>query len=331
VDFIDNHIKTGEFARVYLLFGTERFLLSRWRDALCKAVLREDLRDMNMDVFEGAVAAQTIIDAAETMPFMADCRLIVVKDSGLFASGRSDDSATMAEYVKDIPDTAVVLFVETDVDKRGRLYKRLADKAIGITVEAATPKDAELADWAVKYAAGLGKKMAKAVAIGLVRTVSADMQRLSTEITKLAAHAGGNPAITADDVALLCTKSLEGRIFDLMRAIGNRDAKTASVLYGNLIALKESPLMILAMIARHFRFCLQCGALAERMSQRDIAAKLSLQPFAVRDFVETARNFSQGAMIAGLTDCLETDCAIKSGEIGDVVGVEVLIVKCCQI
>jgi len=331
VDLLDNHIKTGKFARAYLLFGSEGFLMTRWRNALVQAISRGDAQmlDMNMDVFEGAISAETIINAAETMPFMADCRLIIVKSSGLFASGRSDDSAAMAEYVKDVPDTAVVLFVEADVDKRGRLYKRLADKSIGLTFEAATPKEPQLADWAVQYAASQGKKMTKAVGLNLIRTVSADMQFLSTEIAKLAAHAGDNPAITADDVAALCVKSIEGRIFELMRAIGNRDAKTACRLYGNLIALKESPLMILAMIARHFRFCLQCGALAQRMSQRDIAAKLSLQPFAVRDFIETSRNFSQNAMIAGLTDCLETDCAIKSGEIGDVIGVEVLIAKCC--
>jgi len=332
MDLLENHIKTGDFARAYLLYGSEGFLLSHWRNALVQAISRGDsqMLEMNMDVFEGAISAEIIINAAETMPFMADCRMIIVKNSGLFASGRSDDSAAMAEYVKGIPDTAVIVFIEADVDKRGRLYKRLADKSIGMAFEAATPKEPQLADWAVQHAAGLGKKMTKAVGLSLIRTVSADMQFLSTEIAKLVAYAGTNPTITAEDVAALCVKSIEGRIFDLMRAIGNRDAKTACRLYGDLIALKESPLMILAMIARHFRFCLQCGSLATRMSKRDIAAKLSLQPFAVRDFVETSRNFSQNAMIAGLTDCLETDCAVKSGEIGDVIGVEVLIAKCCS-
>lgn len=331
MDALDNHIKTGDFARAYLFFGGVAFLLTRWRDALTQAILPADLRGMNMEVFEGAASADSIIEAAETMPFMAERRLVVVKDSGLFVSGRADDSAAMADYIKDIPDTAVVMFVETDVDKRGKLYKRLADKSLGFVLEAATPKEPQLADWAVGFAAELGKKMTKAVAIGLVRTVATDMQLLSTEITKLAAHAGDNPNITADDVKALCTKSLEGKIFDLMRAVCNRDAKTACRLYGDLVSLKESPLMVLTMIARQFRYSLQCGALADGMSQKDIADKLSLHQFAVREFIENARNFSQNAMIEALMNCLDTDFAIKSGEIGDVIGVEVLIAKCCAL
>ena len=304
-------------------------MLGRWRKALVQAVLAEDSRDMNMEVFEGKTPAQNIIEAAETLPFMAEHRLVIVKDSGLFAAGRSEDAAVLADFVKDIPETAILIFVEADVDKRGRLYKRIADKSLGLVCEAKSPKEAELADWMVKYALRLGKKMSRSTAMGLIRMVQADMQTLCNEIEKLAAYKGEAAEINMQDVEALCVKSLEAKIFDLMKAIGSRDAKRASGLYGNLVALRESPLMVLAMVARQFRFCLQCASL--NMSQKDMAAKLGLHPFAVREFLEAAGNFSQEAMIACLEECLETDFAIKSGRIGDVIGVEVLIAKCCAL
>jgi len=65
------------------------------------------------------------------------------------------------------------------------------------------------------------------------------------------------------------------------------------------------------------------------MSQKDIAAKLALHPFAVREFVEGGRNFSHEAMLEAFESCLETDYAIKSGQMGDVMAVEVLIIKTC--
>ena len=325
---LNNHIKSGTFARVYLFYGTEAFLAGRWRDSLVQAIVPDDARDMNMEIFEGKISATDIINAAETPPFFADYRLIVIKDSGLFAAGRADDATGMAEFVKNIPDTSVLIFAETDVDKRGRLYKRINEN--GLVCEAKAPKEAELADWIVKLATKLGAQIKKPSAIHLVRNSGTDMQTLYNETAKLAAY-GPGAEITAEDINILCAKSLEAKIFDLMRAIGNKDVSTATTYYANLITAKESPLMILAMVARQFRFCLQCGALAAKMSQKDIAAKLGLHPFAVREFIDAGHNFSRETMVAALKSCLETDFAIKSGKIGDVLGVEMLIVQISKV
>ncbi|MCL2376179.1 MAG: DNA polymerase III subunit delta [Defluviitaleaceae bacterium] len=326
---LNSHIKSKNFSRCYLFFGPEAFLLDRWSKALISAVLPEEARDMNMETFEGRIEVARIIEAAETMPFLADHRLIIINDSGLFTSGRKDASEAMSEFVTDIPENTTIIFIEKDVDKRGRLYKRTV--AHGTVMEAKTPKEADLADWAVKLCASWGTKLPKSVAMYLTRTAPTDMSLLYNELAKLAAYKADGSEITNADVGAICTKSLEAKIFDLMRDIGNKDAKLATTQYANLIAAKESPLMVLSMIARQFRYYLQCTHLAPRMSQKDIATKLALHPFAVREFIEGGRNFSRPAMLTAFENCLETDFAIKSGQIGDVLGVEVLIVKICAV
>ena len=324
---LNEHIKSGNFARAYLFYGTEAFLAKKWQEALTQAIVPPG-GEMNVELFEGKVSPSNIIEAAETLPFFADYRLTIIKDSGLFAAGRSDDSAIMAEFIKNIPYTTILVFSENDADKRGRLYKRINEN--GLVCEAKTPKEAELAEWASKLAAKLGVTMPKSVAMHLVRNGTADMQSLYNEVEKLVAYKPGNN-ITTDDIDLLCAKSLEAKIFDLMRAISNKDIGMSTALYTNLIAMKESPLMILAMIARQFRFCLQCSDLAKNTNQKEIAARLSLHPFAVREFIDVARNFSTPNMIFALEECLQTDYAVKSGQIGDVPGVEMLIAKCCNL
>jgi DNA polymerase-3 subunit delta len=324
---LNNQIKAGNFSPCYLFYGPEAFLSTRRQKSLISAALPEDARDMNMEVFSGKIEVSRIMDAAETMPFLADRRLIIAEDSGLFQSGRKDDSESMADFLKDIPESTIIIFAEKDADKRGRMYK--AVQKHGTIVEAKTPKEADLADWAVKLSASLGAKLPKSTAIYLIRNLTADMSLLYNEIAKLAAYKSGEAEITNADVDAICTKSLEAKIFDLMRAIGNQDAKRAAALYANLIGAKESPLMVLTMLARQFRYYLQCTHLAPVMPQKDIAAKLSLHPFAVREFIEGGRNFSRAAMLAAFENCLETDYAIKSGQIGDVLGVEILIIKTC--
>ncbi|MCL2573691.1 MAG: DNA polymerase III subunit delta [Defluviitaleaceae bacterium] len=323
---LNNHIKTGNFARCYLLFGEESFLLDRWRKSLVSAILPEDARDMNMEIFAGKADVTRIMEAAETMPFLAEHRLIIVEDSGLFQSGRKDDSEAMASFVEDIPESTIIIFSEKDVDKRGRLYKRANTN--GLALEAKTPKEADLADWAAKLCASFGTEMPRSVAAYLARTAPVDMALLYNEVAKLAAYKLGGEITTAD-IDAICTKSLEAKIFDLMRFIGNKDAKRAAAMYANLIAAKESPLMVLTMIARQFRYYLQCTYLAPKMSQKDIASKLSLHPFAVREFVEGGRNFSREAMVKALENCLETDYAIKTGQMADELAVEILIIKTC--
>jgi len=122
---LNQNIKSGDFKRVYLLYGVEGFLLGHWQKRLADGVLGGIGTDANLNfkLFDGKVPVADIIAAAETMPFFSDHRLVLLKDTGLFEAGRKDDSEEMAKYIADIPDSTVLVFVEKCVDNRGRLFK----------------------------------------------------------------------------------------------------------------------------------------------------------------------------------------------------------------
>jgi len=302
-----------------------------WQKRLTEGVLgkTDEGTNLNYEVLEGKVPAADIIASADTLPFMADYRLIVLNDTGLFEAGRKDDSEMMAKYIPDIPESTVLVFVESNVDKRGRPFKRV--KEAGFVAEAETPKEAELADWAVKLVNSRGKTLGKAAAYHLMRTVTNDMQLLFNELEKLISYAGANQEITIADIDALCAKSLEVKVFDLMKAVGLGQVKVAAMLYKGLIAMKESPLMILAMIARQYRFYLQCSELVKLgLQQKDIASKLALHPFAVKEFVAGSKGLEPATMIKALKMCLNSDYSIKTGEMADIAAVELLIIQLCE-
>jgi len=219
----------------------------------------------------------------------------------------------------------VLVFVETQADKRSRMYK--AADAAGHVVEFKTPTDKELTDWVVREAAKAGKKITPPTAAGLVRIVPNDMETIALELGKAADYAGQDE-ITMADVEAVCTRSLETRIFELVDAIGNKKPAVALEIYHNLLLMKESPLMILSMVARQFRLILQakrCAAqnvppsqIAERMGQRGFVASAALRQ---------GQNFAMETVLEAVRDCLETDVGIKTGRIGDRLGVEILIIK----
>ena len=89
---------------------------------------------MNMSIVEGnQIIPEQIIEAAETLPFLSEKRLIIVKDSELFKSGRADDTQKIVDFLPDIPSTCCLLFVETNIDRRNKGYKAI--QKWGRTVE----------------------------------------------------------------------------------------------------------------------------------------------------------------------------------------------------
>ena len=113
-----NDIKNKSFKNAYLLCGEEEYLKLNYKNRLIKSIAGDDT--MNLGMYEGKnIDINEVIDSAETVPFFAEYRLIVMENTGLFKSGGEQ----LAEYMKTIPSTTIFLFVESDVDKRSKMYK----------------------------------------------------------------------------------------------------------------------------------------------------------------------------------------------------------------
>ena len=133
-------MKTGQLNHLYLLYGEEAYLRKQYRDKLKEAIIGDD--SMNYHYYEGKdVSIGEVIDQAETLPFFAERRLIVIENSGLLKSGGEQ----LAEYLAAPAQTVCFLLVETEVDKRSKLYKTIAAK--GCVVEFAIQDENTLKRW----------------------------------------------------------------------------------------------------------------------------------------------------------------------------------------
>ena len=323
---LKEHIKSKMFSKCYLLYGDESFLKKTYEKRIKNAIIPEEAEAMNYNYLEGkGVEVSKVIDYAETLPFLNDKRLVFIKDSGLFQSGKNNDSEKLSEFIESIPESTCIVFSEDSVDKRGKLYK--AVNKYGYAVEFKTPQEKELVNWIARDLNKNGIKVSSSVAVYFIRTVGADMEAISSELEKLAAYKEFNGQLTNEDVDAVCIKSLETKIFDLVGAIGNKKPEVALTIYNNLIMLKESPLMVLAMISRQLRLILQCKSLSsEGKTNGEIAQILGIRDFVVRECLIQGKNFNEAMLKNAIANCLETDINIKTGKVNQETGVELLII-----
>lgn len=319
---ISQDIKSGEFKKTYLLFGEEAFLKRSYKNQLKAALVGDDT--MNYHYFEGRnLDLDEIISLADTMPFFAEHRLIQIEESGLFKEGGADE---LVEYLPRMPDTTCVMFVESEVDKRGRLYK--AVKTAGYAAEMVRQNEKQLSMWAGAILAKAGRKITQRTMNLFLGMTGDDMENIRTELDKLISYTEGRQVITDRDVKEICTEQVTGRIFEMISAISGRKTKQAMDLYEDLLTLREPPMRILFLIARQFNQILQVKELmADGMGKDGIASQMKLKSYVVEKIISQARTFTREQILSYVNLCVDAEEAVKTGRLGERLAVELLIAK----
>ncbi|NDO45714.1 DNA polymerase III subunit delta [Clostridium sp. MD294] len=324
---LEKRLKQNNISSCYLFYGTEQYLKTQYTNLLKKTVLEPSAEIMNLDIFEGNKQdISAILDSADTLPFLSEKRLVIVKESELFQTGRKNDTEKMSDYIKTIPDTTCIVFIENAADKRGKLYKTISK--YGYIAEMNGLSEKELLYWIIRECKRNKFQIETKIASYLLYVVGGEMIQLEKEIKKLGAFLPENSQATSYDIDIICIKSLETKIFDLLNAMINGQSKQAITIYHNLLLMKESPLMILAMIIRQFRMILQCKILLEQVKvQSQIAEKMGLRDFMVKQYVQQSKYFNIEELRQALEFCLQVDINIKTGKWNSELAVELLLLQ----
>lgn len=318
---IKEHIKNNQYKPVYLLYGSEDYLKKLYQEKL-KHGLTGDGDDMNFSVFEGkGIDLNSVAGIAQTLPFFSERRLILIKNSGLFKN-QSDFS----EVIKEMPETTIFVFVESEVDKRNRLFKIV--KEVGYISEMNGMDERNLKLWITSLLKQEGKKITERDVVYLLNKSGTEMKNLQNEIEKLVCYSYNREVVTASDIDAVCTTHVTGKIFQMIDAIGAGKQSVALNLYYDLLILREKPLSILFLLTRHFNILLQVKDLDKHGHKgTEIAGKAGIPPFTVSKYLTQAKNFKRKKLMEILENCVEVEEQIKTGRLTDAMGIELLIVS----
>lgn len=319
---IQADIKSGNFKQAYLLYGEETYLKQQYKQNLVKA-LNPDQDTINFHHYEGkGTDVRELIDLCETMPFFADRRVVLLEDTGFFKNKCEE----LADYMKELPEYLCLVFVESEVDKRSRMYK--AVKGCGTISEFAKQDEKTLMRWAAGLLGKEGRKITQRDMELLLTKTGTDMGNIRMELEKLISYTHGRDVVTAEDIEEICTTQTTNQIFAMVKAVTEKNQKRALELYYDLLTLKEPPMRILFLLAKQYRQLLQAKQFgAAGLAQPEIAAKLGVPAFVVRNIMTCARAYSVSELEQAVADFVDAEEAVKTGRLEDKLSVELLIIK----
>jgi len=323
----------------YLFHGEEEFSRSETLADFKKKMGDPGLVELNTTIFDGnKVTLGELQHACDSIPFMAERRLVIVEGLLTHLASRGKKRALSAwqkeylekltQYLKHLPETTRLVFVENKcINKNTPVHRLALAEEHGHVKEFKPPQRRELNRWIKERAKKKGGQISPAAVETLAAFVGNDLRLLDQEIEKLVVYVDGARPISEDDVRLLVSYVQEANIFAMVDALGQRNGQRAARLLHQLLDAGEHPLALLGMIVRQFRIMIQVKELGGKgLSQQDVAARLKLHPFVVKKAVRQAMNFSMEQLETVYGRLLETDVAIKTGQMDEVLALDMLVV-----
>ena len=343
----------------YLLHGDDEFTN---REQLKKLRLQGNF-EYNQDTFNGGeVDLATITATCNTLPFLADQRLVVVeglpkkrrgespapvsadeigtatagkggkgkksKKSGKgSAASRASFEKGLVEYIPHLPDSAVlIVLVDEALEASNSLLKVASEQ--GKIIQSTLPKGAALESWIVKRARSNGVTITSDAAAILANYVGNQLRLLANELDKLATFVGDGGTISVDDVRSLSAQVQEARIFDLTDALAQRNQKQALTILHDLLADGEPPIKLISTITTQFRSLLLVKELSLKgMRAAQIATTIGIAPFVAEKATRQVGKFTPTQLERAYRQLLATDAALKRSRMTPEMALDLLVVS----
>lgn len=348
---LKEQLKENSPANLYIFSGEETFLIDHYINELKKTILGDDVTGLNLAVFGSRFDIDDLLDVCDTYPIMAEKRLVIVKDSGLFNAskkkantdskqdenkGKLEESKNTApagnraqealiNYISEIPETTCLLFIEKKVDKRLKIYKQVVKQ--GLALEFNRIKEGELANWVRKGFRALGKEISGDAAQYLVAICEDDMYFIRNEIFKLAAYVSPKNEVTINDIKLLVIPTIKSVIFDLLDAVVGKNTQKALTLLNDMLILKEPEQKIMSMLSKQTGEILKLKIMMdERASQAQINEVFKgKHPYAMRIMTQQASRMDTGYLRKFLKACVDAEMNYKKGLMTPRLALELLL------
>jgi len=323
-------VKDGRFQNVYLFTGPEELNKREALATLRRLVLPAGLEQLNDATMENC-SAQAIIDCAETLPVMCERRIVVVRDWGPLTSGKvkneENDVARMLEWLKDAPDSCILVFYMT-VELDGRKKLSAALKKMPGYVEFNHLSGAILAKWCNQQLKPHGKKFQSDALNEMTMMVGQDLTRISGEIKKLIAYTQDHPEITIADVRAVVSPSPEYSVFMILDNLLEGKLAEATQVVNSVLQTEPSVVRLISMFANqlridaHMKYAIEAGN-----NLAEVLKVLGVSEYRARHIQRQIRSISAADLEMRYQCCVDADFDIKSGRLKDRAALDALMLK----
>lgn len=318
---------------MYLVFGEQELLVNKMIDKLAKSEL-EIVDDFNLVIFDAyKTPLHEIINDASTLPFMADKKVVVIKNSYFLTSENpklefEQSFNELEEYLENENSSTTVIFsvVGTKLDDKSVMVKKIKEKSKIYSLDSINKKD--LPRVVKQMFDKQGISITSNALNEFISRCGDDMYLINNEIEKLSCY---KKEIDIMDIDLMIPKKLEDNVFEMIDYIFSRKLDKVFTIYYDLKVNNHEPLTLISMIASQVRFMYQVMILKDKgYSESNIANELSCHPYRVKVALEKVYRLNKMDLTSLLEELSDLDIKIKSGQIDRFVGFELFLLNACK-
>ncbi len=293
---------------LHLITGDDESLVLAAVTELVHRLVGDGDRTMMVDDFAGDdYELRAVVDAAQTMPFLTDKRVVVARDIGRFTA---DDVASLVAYLADpLPSTDLVM-----VGGGGRLAKSLTDaaKKAGATTTSTSPpsskRDRSL--WIEEQVAGAGMKLDSSAFAMIAGWMGEQAGRLAGVLETLQSTYGVEQRLSAADVEPFLGDAGSVPPWDLTDAIDRGDTSVALTLLVRIIQTRH-PLQVMATLHNHYVRLLKLDG-AEANTEQAVADVLGIKTgFPARKAMDQYRRLGSGGVSRAIDLLAQADLDLR--------------------
>ncbi|MEG0264556.1 MAG: DNA polymerase III subunit delta [Erysipelotrichaceae bacterium] len=311
----------------YVLYGEERCLL---QEAMNKIVMDEvgNSDEMNTVSYNAQnCSIQEILDDAQTIPFFADKKVVIVLNAN-FLSGNNDteiDTLPLEKYLENSLASTVLILVGyfPKLDSRKKIVKLVQKRCRILAFQRLDEfgKHRFIKEEINKR----NIKINKDALDDLCNRVPSDINTIRNELDKLSIY---GKAIKVEDVVALVTRPLEEDVFQMVNAVVRKDLETSFRIWNDLCVLNKDAIFLTALLAGQFRFLYQVKCLqVQGKRESDIVSILKAHPYRVKMSLQSVDYLSINELFSILNQIAQLDQDMKNGKIDKKLGFEMFLIR----
>jgi len=300
---IVNDIKAGNIKPIYFLMGEEPYYIDKLSDYIEENVLSEDERGFNQTVMYGRdVTVDDIVSTAKRYPMMAERQVVIVKE----AQDLTKTIDRLESYAENpmLSTVLVLCYKYKTLDKRKKVTKNIAKS--GVIFESKKLYENQVGDWIKRVLSGKKYTIEPKASAMLVEFLGTDLSKINNELEKLQIILPKGSMITAKDIEENIGFSKDFNVFELRKAIGERNQLKAYTIAENFANNpKENPMVVTtSLVFGFFVQLLKYHGLKDK-NPTNVSKVLGVNPFFLKEYDVDIRNYPMrkvSQIVAALRD-----------------------------
>lgn len=333
VPAFQKHLTGKKTAPVYFFGGEETFLID---DCLKKTEKKINTDDLNREVFQAPdCGGGDILNAVETLPFLADKRIIVVKAANKL---KNDDYEIISGLIEKPVDSSCLIFlfpekINNSSSKRKDLIGLCSDSPNCVCVDCKKMYEKDLKIFIQNEFRNRNKTVSFDVIQQMIDESGMDLLNLYNEIEKICVYSGRDKNnITVDDFVKISGFTKEINVFMLTNAIEEKNLKYALFILERMIQSGEKSIGILSAVANAVRRLLTVKSLVEekKYDPREATDFVRIRSFFSSGYLDNLSGYTLKHLKLCMGEILKADISLKTGKSDDLSVLENLVLFICK-